>query len=120
MPSDLPSPSCCNFRNGGEYEGLNSMPQPETDIQLFSGDTGMVGRTFAVRSYGVRLLLLPPICYTLLSNGTDPHMCVQLHVYSSATLNRGCVRSSRSFGVCCPVFLLPVLHRRCCTRAACT
>jgi len=42
-----------NFNNGGEYEGLNALAQPETDIQLFSGDTGMVGRTFAVRSYGV-------------------------------------------------------------------
>lgn len=29
------------------------MSQPETDIQLFAGDTGMVGRTYAVRSYGV-------------------------------------------------------------------
>lgn len=43
-----------SFHNGGEYEGLNAMSQPETDIQLFSGDTGMVGRTFAVRTYGVR------------------------------------------------------------------
>jgi hypothetical protein len=42
-----------SFYNGGEYEGLNAMAQPETDIQLFSGDTGMVGRTFAVRTYGV-------------------------------------------------------------------
>jgi hypothetical protein len=53
-----------SIRNGGEYEGLNSMPQPETDIQLFSGDTGMVGRTFAVRSYGVRYLL-PALCSLL-------------------------------------------------------
>lgn len=42
-----------NFHNGAEYEGLNAMSQPETDIQLFAGDTGMVGRNFAVRSYGV-------------------------------------------------------------------
>lgn len=42
-----------NFHNGGAYEGLNAMSQPETDIQLSTGDTGMVGRRYAVRSYGV-------------------------------------------------------------------
>lgn len=44
---------CCVCSASGEYEGLNAMSQPETDIQLFAGDTGMVGRTYAVRSYGV-------------------------------------------------------------------
>lgn len=43
-----------NFYNGaGQYEGLNAMSQPDTDVQLFAGDTGLVGRTYAVRSYGV-------------------------------------------------------------------
>jgi hypothetical protein len=43
-----------NFFNGaGQYEGLNAMSQPDTNVQLFSGDTGLVGRTYAVRSYGV-------------------------------------------------------------------
>lgn len=43
-----------NFFNGaGQYEGLNAMSQPDTNVQLFSGDTGFVGRTYAVRSYGV-------------------------------------------------------------------
>lgn len=41
------------FSSGKEYEGLNAMSQPATNVKLFAGDTGLVGRDFAVRSYGV-------------------------------------------------------------------